>query len=299
MSKAKSLVIANPMTGRYGSRMSPSIESACELLKSHGVDVELVTTKAPGDAARIAAEAATAGVHQVIAAGGDGTINEAVQGLVGSKTRLAILPRGTANVLARELGIPFDARSAIEVIARAKTRQVHVGIATSETDQTQRYFLLMAGIGLDADVVRKVRPALKRRLGKGAFWVTGLSQLANWHPEIFKMEVDGQTYDATFVNVGNAPSYGGDLAITPGASLDQAEFEICIIQTANRFRYLGLLSAAMRRSGLQPNRKGVCFVRATRARATGNVPVQVDGEVIGLLPMTFEIAPHSLEIVVP
>lgn len=299
MSKAKSLLIANPKTGRYGSRTSSSIESVCELLRSHGVDVDLVTTMAPGDAARIAAEAARAGVHQVIAAGGDGTINETLQGLVGSNTRLAILPRGTANVLARELGLPFEARGAIEVIAKEKTRRVHLGVATSETDHTQRYFLLMAGIGLDANVVRKVRPALKRRLGKGAFWVIGLSQLANWHPETFKMEVDGQTYEATFVNVGNAPSYGGDLAITPGASLDQAEFEICIIQTSNRFRYLGLLSAAMRTSGLQPDRKGVCFVRTTRARATGNVPVQVDGEVIGLLPMTFEIAPHSIEIVVP
>jgi len=104
---------------------------------------------------------------------------------------------------------------------------------------------------------------------------------------------------ATFASIGNAPSYGGDLAITPRASLDQSEFEICMIQTTSRVRYLRLLSSAMRRRGLQPHEKGVCFVRATHARASGNVPVQVDGEVIGVLPMRFEIAPHSVEVVVP
>jgi diacylglycerol kinase (ATP) len=293
------VLIANPKTGRYASRRTPSIETICADLRSLGVDFHLVPTTGPGDATRIAARAASDGASQVIVSGGDGTINEAVQGLVGTKTQLAIVPRGTANVLARELGLPLDHRGAAQVVAAGRTRRIHVGVAIDEKKSIQRYFLLMAGIGLDAAVVRKVKPGLKRRLGKGAFWVIGLGQLANWHPVSFKLEANGQTFEATFASVGNAASYGGDLAITPRASLDQPEFEICIIQTTSRLRYLRLLSYAMRRTGLQPDRKGVCFVRATQARATGDVPVQVDGEVIGVLPMRFEIAADSIDVVVP
>lgn len=291
-------MIANPKTGRYGSRRTVSIETNCADLTSLGVEFDLVSTSGPGDAARIAARAARDGAEQVIVSGGDGTINEALQGLVGTRTRLAILPRGTANVLARELQLPLDNRLAAEVVARGKTRRVHVGVAVDETNDELRYFLLMAGIGLDAAVVRQVSPRLKKRLGRGAFWIIGLSQLAKWNPIPFSLEINDQSYQATFASIGNAASYGGDLSITPRASLDQSEFEICMIQTTSRVRYLRLLSSAMRSTGLQPHEKGVCFVRATQARAEGNVPVQVDGEVIGVLPMRFEIAPHSIDVVV-
>jgi YegS/Rv2252/BmrU family lipid kinase len=298
MSELKSVLIANPKTGRYKSLRS-SVDAISETLRSQGLEIDLVYTTGPGDAARIAAKAAQSNAHQVIVLGGDGTINEAVQGLVGTETRLAILPRGTGNVLARELGLPLDLREAVNVITKGVTRSVHVGVAIDEIKNTRRYFVLMAGIGLDAAVVDQVNPRLKRRLGRGAFWLTGFGQLANWHPVVFELKVNGQTYAATFVNIGNAPRYGGDLAITPGASLDQPEFEICIIQTRSRIRYLRLLSSAMRKDGIKKGRAGVCFARATHASATGNVPVQVDGEVIGSLPMRFEIAPDTIEIVVP
>ncbi|HLE62904.1 MAG TPA: diacylglycerol kinase family protein [Pyrinomonadaceae bacterium] len=300
MPNPKAVLIANPKTGRHSSRRNSSIQTIREHLTSQGLDTELVFTSGPGDATRIAARAASDGVSDVIVSGGDGTINEALQGLVGTDTRLAILPCGTANVLARELKVPLNPGRAAEVIAKRKLRRIHVGLAIDEGQNIHRYFLLMAGIGLDAEVVRRVNPQLKRHLGKGAFWLTGLSQLADWHPVEFTIEINGQTYRSTFASVGNAPSYGGELAITPGASLDHPEFEICIVQTTSRLRYLRLLSYAMRSSGLQPVEKGVCIVRSTQARAFGNdVAVQVDGEVIGVLPMRFEIAPESIEVVVP
>ena len=158
--------------------------------------------------------------------------------------------------------------------------------------------MLMAGIGLDASVVRRVQPALKKRIGKLAFWFSGLSQLAAWNPASFSLEIDGKKYDATFAAVGKAARYGGDLAITPRARLDEPEFEICVFQTSSRRRYLKLLSQAMR-EGLSEHSEGVRFLRSQTVRATGDVPVQVDGEVIGKLPMRFEIAPHSLEVIVP
>jgi diacylglycerol kinase (ATP) len=298
MTTRKAILISNPKTGRYASRRLPAIEEICSQLRSDGLEVELVETTGPGDATRIAADAGRNGVCDVIVAGGDGTINEALQGLVGTPARLGILPRGTANVLACELGLPLDCRRAAAVIARGKTRRVHVGCAVDETSGSKRYFLLMAGIGLDASVVRRVHPGLKKRFGKGAFWFSGLSHLADWKPRPFEIEVDGQHFTATFVTIGKAASYGGDLTVTPRAQLDQPDFEICIIETHSRLLYLYLLSHALR-SGMPPGRRGVHFLRATRARATGEAAVQVDGELIGNLPMTFEIAAESIEVIVP
>ena len=298
MTTRKAILIFNPKTGRYSSRRLPAIEEICSQLRSEGLEIELVATTGPGDATRIAADAGRKGVNDVIVSGGDGTINEALQGLVGTPARLGILPRGTANVLACELGLPLDCRRAAGVIARGKTRRVHVGCAVDETSGSKRYFLLMAGIGLDASVVRRVHPGLKKRFGKGAFWFSGLSSLADWKPKPFEIEVEGQTFTATFVAIGKAASYGGDLTVTPRAQLDQPDFEICVIDSTSRLRYLYLLSHAMR-SGMPPGRSGVHFLRATGARATGDVAVQVDGELIGNLPMTFEIAPESIEVIVP
>lgn len=292
------VLIANPKTGRYGSRRLRPIEQTVSQLKSLGVNVELRLTTRPHEATEIATRAARNGSSDVFVAGGDGTINEVIQGLAGTKARLGIIPRGTANVLARELGLPLDEQEAAAVAARGKSRRIHLGLAIDETNNVQRHFALMAGIGLDASIVRHVRPRLKKRIGKGAFWISGLSHLASWSPHPFNLEIEGREYTATFAAIGKAPRYGGDLAITPGARLDQPEFEVCMIQTSNRFRYLRLLSQAMR-AGMPRDNPAVKFVKTARVFGYGDAPVQIDGELIGSLPMRFEIAPHSLEVIVP
>ena len=297
MPTRRATLISNPKTGRYVSRRKTIQELASDL-NSLGIEVDLKLTSGPGDAAEIAAHAAHNGSTDVIVAGGDGTINEAIQGMVGSKARLGILPRGTANVLARELGLPMNVDEAITVAAQGKSRRIHFGVAINETTNERRHFVLMAGIGLDASVVRRVQPSLKRRIGKGAFWLSGLSHLATWDPRPFKLEIDGQSYGATFAAIGKAARYGGDLMITPRARLDEPEFEVCIIDTLSRVQYLRLLSYAMR-EGMPDDKKGVRFIKTSKVRAIGDAPVQVDGEVIGHLPMRFEISPHSLEVIVP
>ena len=298
MPKRRAVLISNPNAGRGGAQRALSVKRFCEHLKAHGVDVELLNTTRPGDATQMAERAAKDGVREVIVSGGDGTINEALQGLIGTGARLGVWPCGTANVLARELDLPFGAEAAAEVIARGKRRRIHIGCAINERTGERRYFLLMAGVGLDASIVRRVRPRLKRRVGEAAFWYSGLEHLAGWQPVPFDVEVDGQTFPATFAAIGNAAHYGGNLAITPRARLDQPEFEICIINSRSRIRYLYLLSRAMR-GGVKASMPGVHLIRAAHARATGDVLVQADGELIGQLPMTFEIAPHPIDIIVP
>jgi diacylglycerol kinase (ATP) len=298
MSTRKVTLISNPKTGRYGSRRLRPIQEAASQLESLGVTVDLKLTAGPGDAAQIAARAARNGSADVIVAGGDGTINEAIQGLAGTNARLGILPRGTANVLARELGLPLDDERAVAVAAQGKSRQIYLGLAINETTDEKRHFVLMAGLGLDASVVRRVQPSLKKRIGKGAFWISGLSHLADWNPIPFTLEIDGKKYTSTFAAIGKAARYGGDLAITPGARLDQREFEICIIETMSRVRYLHLLSYALR-NGMPRDKPEVRFVNANSVKAYGDAAVQIDGELLGELPMRFEIAPHSLEVIVP
>ncbi|HKR10612.1 MAG TPA: diacylglycerol kinase family protein [Pyrinomonadaceae bacterium] len=292
------VLISNPKTGRYASRRLRPIQDTLTHLRSLGLDVELKLTTRPHEATEIAARAANNGSADVIVAGGDGTINEAIQGLAGTKARLAIIPRGTANVLARELGLPLDEEQAATIAARGKSRRIHLGLAIDETTGNSRHFALMAGIGLDASIVRRVQPSLKKRIGKGAFWVSGLSHLATWNPHPFTLEIDGREYTGTFAAIGKGARYGGDLVITPGAKLDQPEFEVCIIETSSRFRYLRLLSYAMR-EGMPRDNPSVKFVKTTRVLARGNAHVQIDGELIGDLPMRFEIAPESLEVIVP
>ena len=292
------VLISNPKTGRYASRRLRPIQEIVSQLKSLGVDVELKLTTRPHEATELAARAAHNGSADVFVAGGDGTINEVIQGLAGTKARLGIIPRGTGNVLARELGLPLDEQEAAAVAARGKSRRIHLGLAIDETNNVSRHFALMAGIGLDASIVRHVRPRLKKRIGKGAFWISGLRHLASWSPHPFKLEIEGREYTATFAAIGKAPRYGGDLAITPEARLDEPAFEVCIIATANRFRYLRLLSHALR-AGMPRDNPAVKFVKTSVVRAYGNAPVQIDGELIGTLPMRFEIAPQSLEVIVP
>jgi len=292
------ILIANPKTGRYGSRRLRPIEQVASQLRSLGLDVELKLTSAPGEATEIAAHAARSGTSDVIVAGGDGTINEAIQGLAGSKARLAIIPRGTANVLARELKLPLDDEQATLIAAQGTARRIHLGLATEETSGTSRLFVLMAGIGLDASVVQRVQPRLKKRIGKGAFWISGLSHLADWQPTPFTLEIDGQRYIGTFAAIGKAARYGGDLLIPPEARLEEPQFEICLIETLSRLRYLQLLSYAVR-AGMPRNKPGVRFLKTASVRATGDAPVQVDGELIGQLPMRFDISPHSLDVIVP
>ncbi|MDQ3819791.1 MAG: diacylglycerol kinase family lipid kinase, partial [Acidobacteriota bacterium] len=244
MKRRGAVLISNPNAGRGGRHREREVMGFCESLKRLAVEVEVLNTLGPNDAARLAQRAAEEGARDVIVSGGDGTINEALQGLIGTGARLGIWPRGTANVLARELKLPFDAEGAAAVIARGLSKPVHVGRATVEETGEQRYFLLMAGVGLDASIVSRVRPRLKRRIGEAAFWYSGLGHLARWRPVPFDVEVDGETLRATFAAIGKAAHYGGGLAVTPRARLEEPEFELCVVDSKSRFHFLYLLSHA-------------------------------------------------------
>lgn len=286
------VLIYNPGSGRPRGR-SEAVARIVELLRARGLRARAAETAGPGDATRLARQAAEGGADQVIVHGGDGTINEALQALVGGGPPLGVWRGGTANVLAGELGLPRNPEALADILAAGDTRRVSVGRAG------ERYFILMAGIGLDAAVVRDVNPALKRLTGEGAYWMAGLRQLARWPPGRFEVEVDGRRHGATFAVVANAASYGGGLRFAPRARMDDDLLDVCLFDSYQRHRFARYLAAA--RTGSHLDLPGVTYLQARRAHAhPGNGQyVQVDGELLGPLPVAFECIPAALSLVVP
>jgi YegS/Rv2252/BmrU family lipid kinase len=323
MVNKQATIIYNPMSGRAGRRAENAARMT-GLLGERGIDAEARATTEPEDGTRLAREATESGADIIVSYGGDGTLNEVLQGMAGSQTALAVWPGGTANVVARDLGIPFDAPGLADIIAAGKTNRIALGRATAgsgfrvqrsesesanasrepgtrnpEPGTISRYFLMMAGIGLDASIARGVNQKLKRRPGEFAFWVSGIKHFFRWRGEPFRIEVDGDCYESIFSLIGNGKGYGGRMMMTPGAKLEEPWFEIYILSPmSNNFAYLPALRACMRG---KPEVAGATLIRGRHVEAnSAHEPwVEADGEIIGPLPMTFDIVPDALSIIVP
>lgn len=224
--------------------------------------------------------------------GGDGTVNEIVNGMFGSDIPLGVLPGGTANLLARELKVPTQIPEAIKVIGAGKTKRISVGRANG------RYFLLMVGIGFDSEVIRNVDWNLKKTMGTLAFGVAAVKTAAQYQYPKFQVKVDGVEKDCVFAVVCNGREYGAYFQLAPQADLEDDCLYVCLFKEAgfgNMLRY-ALHALASNHQTL----KDVEIFKATELDATGpEIPVQADGELIGLLPMKFSIHPGSLRVFVP
>lgn len=256
----------------------------------------MAATTGPNDATRIAREAAQAGADLILVLGGDGTINEAVNGMVHSKTVLGILPGGTANVLAMELGLGSRLNRAIERLAKCAPRRVSVGRVSRVSEQEARHFLAMSGAGLDARIVFDINPRFKARAGKLAYWLTGFGH-ATQSVGQFDARINGNTYRCGFVLASRVRNYGGDLEIARGASLANDDFEVVLFEGSNPLRYLAyMLGVAMKRG---QKMSGVHTVRTGSMDLTGDVHLQIDGEYAGKLPARIEIVPAALNLLMP
>ena len=262
--------------------------------------MEAIPTTGPATATQIAREALDRGADLILAAGGDGTINEIVNGMAGSKVPLGILPAGTANVLANELGIGKTMERAAESLLHCVPERVPLGLLSTALGESPRYFLLMAGAGLDAEIVYHLNGRLKDALGKVAYWVAGLGRFGRRLPE-FAIETEGGVYRASFALVSRVRNYGGDLEIAPSISLLDEEFEVVLFEGSSTLPYtkyfLGVLARRIR------GMRGVTILRTRKALFSGaergKVYVQVDGESAGVIPASIELAPHALTLLVP
>jgi diacylglycerol kinase (ATP) len=294
--RRRAFVVFNPAAGR---RRRSRLAATLQHLVAAGCTVELRTTAARGDAERLIREAAARenakAVDLFVVAGGDGTINEAVNGLlstIGAAPPLAIMPLGTINAVAREIGLPTAPAEIAEVIANGVVRIIHVGRANG------RCFTVMVCAGFDAHVMAGVSVALKRWLGTGAYALEALRQLFRFKFRRYRVTIDGRTYDAASAIVAKGHFYGLYVC-APEARLDAPEFQVCLLDRGGRWstiRY-GLALVCGRLPRLSECRI-VCGRSIVIEGPVGD-PVQGDGEIIARLPVRIELVPQPLSLIVP
>jgi diacylglycerol kinase (ATP) len=301
------LLIYNPTSGRGRHRRFEEIEHAARILKDKGIAAELAPTTSPGAATSIARQAVEQRRGMVIACGGDGTINEIVNGLAGSQVPMALLPAGTANILAKELGIPWDIPRAARLIPDGTIRRIALGMASpmngnhSAALSEGRYFLSVAGAGPDGAIVNGVDAKLKKSTGVLAYWAEGVRQLFTYGFPEMRIRSAGQERKATIIVVGRTVNYGGPFKITTGANLFEDSFEFLTNTTRSRLGYVACLPAML--LGTLRNVEGIETWKAAEmiCEPIGTEPVyaQIDGEPVGRLPLMFRIVPDALSIVTP
>ncbi|MGD1878358.1 MAG: diacylglycerol/lipid kinase family protein [Kiloniellaceae bacterium] len=290
------LVIYNPTAG--GSRRR-RFEAVLADLADLGCPMDVRPTTGPGDAAVFARQADPALHDLVVAAGGDGTINEVVNGLIALADKappLAVLPLGTANVLAAELGLDLEPAHIARVIAEGRIQPVSLGRADASTGEG-RAFSLMAGAGFDARVVAGIDLRVKRLLGKGAYVIGGLCQMARQQPPPLKVTVDGRVYEAASVVVSNARFYGGRYLLAPQASLADPLLHVCLFRYGDVLHILRYAMALQR--GVLLREKSFQIVTGHDIRIEGDpgAPLQADGDIIAHLPVRISALPHALKMV--
>jgi diacylglycerol kinase (ATP) len=270
------------------------------LLDARGITVDSIATTGPGHAGEIARRAVDRGADLILVAGGDGTINEAVNGMVNSDVPLGILPAGTANVLANELGVGKSMERAAEALADSTKERVALGLISNGSDNPGRYFLMMAGAGLDADIVYNLNSRMKEAVGKVAYWIGGFSKIGRRIPE-FTVRADGREYRASFALLSRVRNYGGDLEIAPTISLLDDEFEMVLFEGESSLGFLKYMLAVVVHQ--QRSIRGISILRTRQAVFSApeesKIHLQVDGEYAGVAPARVEIVPNALTLLVP
>jgi YegS/Rv2252/BmrU family lipid kinase len=296
------LLIVNPTAGRARALHSGPLERARKILAQQRIESEVAPIDGPGSGRELARRAVRDRRQMVIVCGGDGTLNEVVNGLAGSTVPLALLPAGTANVFAKELGLPWNIERAASLIGGSRFKRIALGHVTStELGGDGRYFLSLAGAGPDGVMVRAVNQSLKDRTGTIAFWIEGFRQLAVYRFPRFRVNFDNESCEATLIVAGRTKHYGGPIQITTGADLYGNDFELMLCSTNSRWKYLSYvpLLLAQRLRGTRDIR----FVRAKELRCepidAEPIWVQVDGEPAGRLPADFQIVRDALTLAVP
>ncbi len=278
------------------ARNAPSIQrlQAAATAAAPAWQVEIFNTDAPGHATRLAREAAESGAGAVFACGGDGTVNEVVNGLAGTPTALGVLRGGMGDVFGREISISRDPETALLAQLDGDRRRFDLGLVND------RHFLLMAGVGIDAAVVRAVPDAWKRRLGSTSYalWATRL--LLHYRPEKVALTIDGvrRSVELAWLLLGNTRSYGGIARIASDALVDDGLLDAYLFEGHGVFwEALTALKLALRR---HHGARGVSFHRPRQLIIeTPGLPVQADGEYVGETPVTFSVDPQALDVLLP
>lgn len=284
------LAIYNPTAGRRRRRRAAR---TFELLRRAGAALTIRETTGRGDAEAFARDAMAADWDVLVVAGGDGTINEAINGMTDRAPPLAVLPLGTANVLALEIGLGLDARAAARTILDGRPTEIHLGLAGD------RRFVMMAGCGFDAEVVAGVDIGLKRRIGKAAYVLQTIRQAWRYPFPGFQVTLDGQSRRAMSVIVANGRRYAGRFTLAPAARLTEPMFYVCLFTRPGAWHVLrygwGLMAGRLEKF------PDVEILAASEVRLEGRPgdPLQSDGDIIAKLPVTIRLAERPITLMYP
>lgn len=292
----RTLFIVNPTSGR-----DRSAHLKRKLLDrvARMPNAEAVVLSVAGEAEDIARDAARDGCETIVVAGGDGTVNEVINGIGDSETALGIVPVGTGNVLAYELGIPSEnLERALEAVQRRRVREFDLGLS----DTTR--FLLMAGFGFDAEVVRSVPPRAKGLFGRLAYAPTLIRESVCYRPSTFRLVLDGETslsVAAYNVIVCNCASYAPNLQVAPDARPDDGLLDVLIFEhrPAMKLRFLGWLSASMITQWAADPCASHHRVKSVSIESEPAVKMQLDGDVRGESGVEIRVLPRALRLIVP
>jgi YegS/Rv2252/BmrU family lipid kinase len=295
------LVIRNPSAGRRGELFARTLHR----LRALGCRTEVRDTATRGDAEAWAREAVGSDYDAVVAAGGDGTVAEVINGLVtgGSMAGsgappLAILPLGTANVLAIEIGLLGDPEGLADVIAAGTARPVSLG-RIRDTAGRQTYFSMMAGAGFDAHVVANVNLGLKRIIGKGAYVAESLRQLCALRSPRYRLTVDGTEYDAASLIIAKGRHYAGRYVCAPDVTIGEPVLHVCLFETSGRLAVLRYLAALQTgRLAGRPDYRIIPARHVAISKPAGE-PLQADGDIVAQLPVEIDVVPDGLRLVFP
>ena len=299
-SATSAVLIANPTSGSYIFH-AQQIKETITFLQRHGWDAELRLTQASSDVRRFTREAIEDGVDMVVAVGGDGTINEIIQELAGSETALGVLPSGTVNVWAREVGIPLDNFGARSVLLNGQVRSIDLGQVDG------RYFLLMAGIGFDGEVIYAVEKKPAKRFGVLGYLLVGAWLGLGYTDFRSYLQLDERSIkmNALQVIIGNTQLYGGAIKYTWQAKCDDGLLDVCIVPKQGMLKriFLPMVLLFQRKQRRQLVRYEQC--KTIKIHTKKPIAIQLDGEPIGYTsssseaPTTFTIAPRILKVIVP
>ena len=292
--KSSIFLINNPEAKKSSER---KIMLASRFLELRGYKVEVFFTTHRGHAENIARKALDKSPSLIIAAGGDGTFNEVINGIAGSEAPMAILPLGTTNVLAKELGIPENVEGAMEIAVGRTPKPVSLGkiVITRHSSLVTRHFCLMAGIGFDGEAVFGINEAFKKFSGKGAYIYNGIKTLCRFDPGELTFDVDGKSYSGFSAIVGKASRYGGNFRVTPDARLTDPALYICIFKGKKRldiFRYVVGVA-----TGSHLGFKDVEYLKAEKIQIDGKAHIQLDGDYFGKTPAKIEVAPDLVRLI--
>jgi len=285
-------VIRNPAS--RGRLRDDDFDRAMVVARAAGWELDVRATEHAAHATALAREAAEHGADVVLVHGGDGTVNEALNGIAGTTTALAVLPGGTANVWAREIGLPRKPVEAMRAVVGGEVRAVDLGRANG------RYFLLMCGAGLDGVVVPAVGGPLKRWLGAAAYVVRGapvVLRLRGW-PAVARIDGDDAGAGLYWLLASNTRLYGGLVRIAKGAVVDDGQLDVALLRRGGLWRLATAFARLLRgRLAASPD---VTVARARRIEIEApGIPYQVDGEGAGETPLRIDVAPRALLAVVP